>query len=159
MVARHEGGIMKCAATRATVIQALGVLVLLLIAQPAWSAPPPRPDKTLCDFPVLIQASGDQGQRTQLPGGVLIFSGQQTVTVTNVNTGESATYNTSGPTQFDPVTQEVTLLGSSLVLGPKGSTATGDGFLIQTKGQVSFVLNEPIESQVGTFTDVCADLA
>jgi hypothetical protein len=150
---------MKRVATRTTVIQALGALVLLLLAQPAWSAPPPRPDRTLCDFPVLIEASGDQSLRTQLPGGIVIFSGKQTVTVTNVDTGESATYNTSGPTQFDPATGEVTLLGSSLVLGPRGSTETGDGFLIQTKGQVSFVLGEPIESQVGTFTDVCADLA
>ena len=33
-----------------------------------------------------------------------------------------------------------------------------DGFLIQTRGQVTFVVNEEIEEQLGTQRDVCADL-
>jgi hypothetical protein len=142
---------MKRQASRATVIKVLGALVLLLLAQPAWSAPRPRPITGLCDFPVTIGAVGEQLERTTLPNGVVIITGRQVATVTNAQTGEAAAFNVSGPVQFDPDANRVTLLGPSLVLG--------EGLLIQTKGQVSFVLNEPIEAQVGTHTDVCAVLA
>jgi hypothetical protein len=104
----------------------------------------------LCDFPVTIEATGEQLERTTLPSGIII-TGRQVAKVTNVNTGESATCNVSGPVQFDPNTRRVTLFGPSLILG--------EGFLIQTKGKISFVENEPIEAQVGTQRDVCADLA
>jgi hypothetical protein len=107
---------------------------------------------TACDFAVSIVQTGEQQERVELPG-VLIFTGRSTVTVTNLETGASRTYNVSGPVQFDPDTQRVTLLGPSLVIEPER-----DGFLIQTRGQVTFVLNEPIEEQLGTQRDVCADL-
>jgi hypothetical protein len=142
---------MKHLATRATVIPVLGTLVLLLLAQPAWSAPRPPSIEGLCDFPVTIEATGEQLVRTTLPSGVMIITGRQVAKVTNVDTGESATYNVSGPVQFDPKTKRVTLFGPSLILG--------EGLLIQTKGQISFIENMPIEEQVGTQRDVCADLA
>jgi hypothetical protein len=73
-----------------------------------------------------------QKERVTLPNGVIIFSGRSTATVTNLDTGASMTYNVSGPVQLQPSTNRVTLLGPSLVVEPDP-----DGFLIQSKGQVT----------------------
>ncbi len=94
-----------------------------------------------------------QKERVTLPNGVIIFSGRSTATVTNLDTGASMTYNVSGPVHLQPSTNRVTLLGPSLVVEPDP-----DGFLIQSKGQVTFVVNESIDEQLGTQRDVCADL-
>jgi hypothetical protein len=145
---------MKRLSTSATVIPALGALILVLMAQPASAKKPDFRAGTLCDFGVSIVQTGVQAERVTLPSGVIILTGQSTATVTNVENGVSRTYNVTGPTQFDPSTGRVTLLGPSIVFEP-----ARDGFLIQTHGQVTFVVNEPIEEQVGTQTDICADLA
>src|SRR5215210_5867317 len=146
------GKIMKRSATRAPMTAALGASVLLLLAQPALAKPPscdPNafcfPAGTLCEFNVQIVQVGVQQERVTLPNGVIIFTGRSTATVTNQDTGASRTYNVSGPVQFDPSTNRVTLFGPSLVLEPER-----DGFLIQTKGQVTFVVNESIDEQLGT---------
>jgi hypothetical protein len=152
---------MKRPATRTTAISALGASALLLLSQPALAQAPACepgaicfPAGTVCEFAVSIVQSGAQQQRVELPNGVLIFTGRSTATVTNKVTGVSRTYNVSGPVQFDPSTNRVTLLGPSLVLEPER-----DGFLIQTRGQVTFVVNESIDEQLGTQKDVCADLS
>jgi hypothetical protein len=143
-----------------TLLRAAGALLLaasalLLLAQPASAQ---KPDTfragTLCDFEVSLVLTGAQPERETLPSGVIVFSGRSTLTVTNEDTQVSRTYNISGPSQYDPATNRVTLLGPSVVLEPKR-----DGFIIYTQGQTSFVLNEPIEEQVGNQTDICADLA
>ena len=152
---------MKRLAIRTAFVQVSCASALLLMAQPASAqAQPCDPDAgcfpagTLCDFEVSIVQTGAQQQRVELPNGVLIFTGRSTATVTNEETGVSRTYNVSGPTQFDPSTERVTLFGPSLVLEPKR-----DGFLIYTRGQVTFVLNESIDEQLGNERDVCAELA
>lgn len=146
---------MKRSTTRNAVIPLACTSALLLLAQPA-SAKDADTFRagTLCDFKVSIVQTGEQQERVTLPNGVIIITGRSTGTVTNVDTGVSRTYNVSGPVQLDPSTQRVTLFGPSLVLEPKR-----DGFLIHTRGQVTFVLNHPIEEQLGTQRDVCADLA
>jgi hypothetical protein len=151
--ARHGGGskIVKRLATRATVIPALGALGLVLLAQPAWSAP----KKSFCDPPAELTVVDGSEERIQLPDGTTILTGKITVTVTS--TEGSATYNISGPTQFDEDTGEVTLLGPSLILVP-GSRGDA-GSLFYNTGRATFTVGEPIEEQVGNLTDVCADLA
>lgn len=146
---------MKRILARATFVPVSCAAALLLLASPA-SAQDTFPAGTLCDFEVSIVQTGAQRQRVELPNGVLIFTGRSTATVTNLGAepNVSRTYNVSGPTQFDPSTGRVTLLGPSLVLEPKR-----DGFLIQTRGKVTFVVNRPIDEQLGTQRDVCADLA
>jgi hypothetical protein len=139
---------------------AIGASVLLLLAQPALAKPSSCPADALCfdagtacEFNVQIVQTGVQKERVTLPNGVIIFSGRSTATVTNLDTGASMTYNVSGPVQLQPSTNRVTLLGPSLVVEPDP-----DGFLIQSKGQVTFVVNESIDEQLGTQRDVCADL-
>jgi hypothetical protein len=151
---------MRRSAMRTTAISALGASALLLLVQPALAQAPECepgafcfPAGTVCEFPVQIVQSGEQQQRVELPNGVLIFTGRSTATVTNLETGVSMTYNVSGPVQFAPSTNRVTLFGPSLVLEPER-----DGFLIQTRGQVTFIVNEEIDEQLGTQRDVCADL-
>jgi hypothetical protein len=151
---------MRRLAMRTAFVQVSCASALLLLAQPASAqAQPCDPDAgcfpagTACEFEVSIVQSGVQQQRVELPNGVLIFTGRSTATVTNEETGVSRTYNVSGPVQFDPSTNEVTLLGPSLVVEPER-----DGFLIYTHGQVTFVVNESIDEQLGNQRDVCADL-
>ena len=144
---------MKRLAIRTTFVQVSCASALLLLAQPAL-AQETFPAGTLCDFEVSIVQTGAQQQRVELPNGVLIFTGRSTATVTNEETGVSRTYNVSGPTQFDPSTGRVTLFGPSLVLEPER-----DGFLIYTRGQVTFIVNESIDKQLGNQRDVCAQLA
>ena len=143
-----------------TILRATGGLLLaasalLLLAQPASAQ---KPDTfragTLCDFEVSLVLTGEQPERHELPSGVIVFSGRSTLTVTNEDTQVSRTYNISGPTEFDPSTGRVTLFGPSLVLEPKR-----DGFLIYTQGQVTFIVNESIDEQLGNQRDVCADLS
>ncbi len=143
---------MKRLAIRTTFVQVSCASALLLLAQPA-SAQDTFPAGTLCDFEVSIVQTGAQQERVTLRNGIIIFTGRSTATVTNEETGVSRTYNVSGPTQFDPNTGRVTLLGPSLVLEPER-----DGFLIYTRGQVTFIVNESIDEQLGNQRDVCADL-
>jgi hypothetical protein len=148
---------MKRLAIRTTFVHVSCAAALLLLAQPASAQPCPEGAVcfragTACDFAVSIVQTGEQQERVELPG-VLIFTGRSTATVTNLETGASRTYNISGPVQFDPSTNEVTLFGPSLVVEPER-----DGFLIYTHGQVTFVVNESIDEQLGNQRDVCADL-
>ena len=144
---------MKRLAIRTALVQVSCASALLLSAQPAL-AQDNFPARTLCDFEVSIVQTGAQQERVTLPNGVIIFTGRSTATVTNVKTGVSKTYYVSGPTQFDPNTGRVTLFGPSLVLEPERN-----GFLIYTRGQVTFIVNESIDEQLGNQRDVCAELA
>ena len=143
---------MKRLATRTTVIPALCALALLFLAQPAWSAPK---SESFCDPPAELTVVDGSEERISLPDGTTILTGRITVTVTS--TEGSATYNLSGPTQFDEETGEVTLLGPSLILVP-GSRGDAGSLFFNT-GKATFTVGEPIEEQIGNLTDVCADLA
>jgi hypothetical protein len=113
----------------------------------------------LCPFPVLIEAKASQFVRTTLPNGVLVITGPGTATVTNTKTGESATFNISGPGQFDPATNRLTLFGQSLIL--EFAKVDGTPFVITTSGQVGFIIDQPIDQPLrGHIShDICAELA
>jgi hypothetical protein len=160
---------MKRVATRTTVIQVLCALALLLLALPAWSAPqvPTGEDFTLtfdagevCDFAIEITGTSAQAARVTLPSGQMVITGPAVATVTN-ETGESVTFNISGPSLFDEETGRVTLRGTNLIIGPSGSSGGDTGFLIFTAGTVSFIMGQPIDEPLrGTvIQDVCAELA
>jgi hypothetical protein len=161
---------MKRVATRTTVIQVLCALALLLPAQPAWSAPkvPTGEPFTLsfgagevCDFAIVITGTSAQAARVTLPSGEIVITGPAVATVRNVVTGESVTFNISGPSLFDPQTRRLTLMGTNLIIGPSGSSGGDTGFLIFTSGKVSFIVDQPIDEPLrGTVhQDVCAELA
>jgi hypothetical protein len=78
--------------------------------------------------------------------------------VTNQVTGESRTYNISGPGRFDPATNRLTLFGQSLIVQP---SSVGTPFLIITSGQVGFIVNQPIDQPLRGHIghDVCAELS
>jgi hypothetical protein len=166
---------MKRVATRTTVIQVLCALALLLLALPAWSAPkvptgqpftllfpdPNVPVGPVCDFPVSITGTSAQAPRATLPSGQMVITGPAVATVTNLVTGESVTFNISGPSLFDEETGRVTLRGTNLIIGPLGSSGGDTKFLIFTAGTVSFIQGQPIDEPLrGTvIQDVCAELA
>lgn len=153
---------------RAVVVPLLSCITLLLAAGLASAAPAVPKGETftflearagqVCSFDVLVTATTNQLVRTTLPNGVLVITGPGTATVTNQETGESATYNISGPGTFDPETGRLTLFGQSLIVQPKN---VGDPFLITTSGQVSFIINQPIDEPLrGHIShDICAELA
>ena len=155
-------------------VAALAALVCLLLAEPS-SAAPTVPKGTpfsfqlpgdgfgpVCDFPVLISGTSAALPRTVLPNGLVVVSGPTAVTVTNVTTGESVTYNISGPGKIDPLTNNVTFYGLNLIYGPEGQSGpSGRKFLWLTSGTVSFTLGQPLFEQdlQGHIIDVCAELA
>jgi hypothetical protein len=149
------------------VIQLIGVAALLLLAQPASSAPTvPNGETTtitfaageVCPFGVEITATSGQMERVTLPNGIVIITGPIVATVTNQDTGASKTYNISGPTQFDPATGRVVVTGPNLIIAPADS---GGPFLIVTSGRVSFIIGEPIDVPLRGHVshDVCAELS
>src|SRR4051794_35307579 len=110
LAAQCGGGMMRRVAIRFLAIPAVGALALL-VAQPAWSAPPGTTTSTflspgdvpaVCDFPVEIAITAAQFERATLPNGAVIVTGPGTAEVTNLTTGESATYNVSGPGFIEP---------------------------------------------------------
>jgi hypothetical protein len=161
---------MKRVATRTTVIQVLCALALLLLALPAWSAPKvPTGEEfelrfgagEVCDFAIVITGTSAQAARVTLPSGQMVITGPAVATVTNLVTGESVTFNISGPSLFDEETGRVTLRGTNLIIGPLGSSGGDTKFLIFTAGTVSFIQGQPIDEPLrGTvIQDVCAELA
>jgi hypothetical protein len=160
---------MKGVAIRAAVTFSVSVVVLALIGVPA-SAAPSVPNgteisfsyETTCDFPVDVLAVSGQLARATLPNGLQVITGPARATVTNRVTGQSATYNLSGPTLYDQATSRVTVFGLNLIGGPEGQVNPGeDPFLIVTAGRVSFVLNQPIDDPLRghILHDVCAELS
>jgi hypothetical protein len=112
----------------------------------------------VCPFAVLITATANQLVRTALPNGDVVITGPGTATVTNKKTGESTTYNISGPGTYDSETGRLTLFGQSLIVQPKN---VGDPFLITTSGQVGFIIDQPIDEPLrGHIShDICTELA
>jgi hypothetical protein len=151
------------------VVPLLSIFTLLLAAGLA-SAAPAVPNSEpftfleakagqVCSFDILVTVTANQLVRTTLPNGDLVITGPGTATVTNQEPGgESATYNISGPGTFDPETGRLTLFGQSLIVQPK---KVGDPFLITTSGQVSFIIDQPIDEPLrGHIShDICAELA
>jgi hypothetical protein len=150
---------------RVMTVPLVSLFALLLVGGPA-EAEPAVPGGTPevvdlgqpCDFQILVEVTANAKQRAELPNGELVITGPGIATVTNVETKKSITYNISGPGKFDPTTSRLSLKGQSLISQPP---EVGDPFLITTSGNVSFIVNQPIDEPLrGHIShDVCAELA
>jgi hypothetical protein len=111
----------------------------------------------ICPFSLRIDITAAQAVRTTLPSGLLLITGPATATVTNTESGESLTYNISGPGTYDPTTKRYTLSGQSLIVQP---SSVGTPFLITTSGRVSFIENQSIDQPLrGHIShNICAEL-
>jgi hypothetical protein len=65
-------------------------------------------------FTVHVEQISGALIRTEVPG-VQVIAGPGIAKVTNLQTGESITYNISGPGTFDPDTNRLFLKGQSLI--------------------------------------------
>ena len=143
---------------------------LLLMAAPGWAAPKlPHADPVVvdlgqpCDFPIEVVVKSEQPDpttdpRAVLPNGLAVVTGPAVATVTNTISGESATYNISGPFKYDPVTNRVFVAGPNLISNEVEGT---EPFLWLTAGKVSFVLGQAFDAPLRghVIHDVCAELS
>jgi hypothetical protein len=111
-----------------------------------------------CPFPLRISGKSAAVVRPGSPNGDLIITGAVAVTVTNLATGESRSYNVSGPTFVDGQTGVQVYRGTALI-GQPVSVNAEDTFLIITRGQWTFDPTTSAHSFRGRIAhDVCAEL-
>jgi hypothetical protein len=144
---------------------AVALLVILAVPTAALAAPKvpgAEPDVLdfpageLCSFPVELTILNGTLPR---PGqGMVIVTGPLTVTVTNLDSGASQTFNASGPT----FNNGQVLTGPAIILQP-ASLNVGEPFLIYHRGRVVFTANNDgiltIASITGKTVDICAALS
>jgi hypothetical protein len=158
-------------AFRAALVPLVAAAVLAQ-AQPASSAPtvpagdtfsfdlPGSGPGSVCDFPVRLSGFSAQEARATLPNGLVVVTGPGVLTVTNLDTKESLTYNISGPSLLDPITGTATFFGTNVVIGPEGQVGPEGPFLIYTAGPVTVTPDQPLaEPPTGVIIqDICAAL-
>lgn len=110
----------------------------------------------VCPFPVLL--SGVDAQRTHDNGGVVLLTGPAVVTVTNLKSGKSMTFNVSGPRLVHPQTGNITFVGQTLILQPTGFVPD-DPFLKFIAGRVEQTAGNRIDNISGRTIDVCQALS
>jgi hypothetical protein len=116
------------------------------------------PAGEFCDFALAAAGTSAASVRPASPGGDLIATGPVALTVTNLETGASRSYNISGPTFVDTATGRLTLTGPALV-GQPASNNAGSTFLVVTAGRWVFTPQNTIYSTSGTIAhDICAEL-
>jgi hypothetical protein len=145
---------------------AVALLVILAVPTAALAAPKvpgsepvvldPFPAGELCSFAVELTILNGTLPR---PGqGMVIVTGPLTVTVTNLDSGASQTFNASGPT----FNNGQVLTGPAIILQP-ASLNVGEPFLIYHRGRVVFTANNDgiltIASITGETVDICAALS
>ena len=108
------------------------------------------PAGEFCAFPV--EGILLDGTKVHEEHGIVFSTGPISATITNLDTGASATYNASGATFVDG-----TLAGASLIGQPK-SRNVGDPLLIIIRGRVTFTENNTIDTSTGKRIDICAEL-
>jgi hypothetical protein len=145
---------------------AVALLVILAVPTAALAAPkvpgaePLELDFTgndrVCSFDVRLTILN--GQREHQGQGTVILTGPLTVTVTNLDSGASQTFNASGPTLVDPRSGALVFTGPSIILQP-ASAGLGEPFLIYNLGRVVFTANNTIASITGKTVDICAALS
>jgi hypothetical protein len=156
---------------RILVLLALCALASMVMAAGASAAPNPNsgrvpveipPDQTVtdvCPFPVAIHVDINKEFSKEHQNGVTIITGRLVVTITNTETGQSATYNISGPvhiTSQDGLETDV-FLGRSLLFSP-------DIGMLVTSGRAATTFDPAtgaftLVSFQGHAEDVCATLA
>ena len=140
----------------------------LVAVQAAQGAPPAVPNGEpfeilspageYCAFPLRISGESAAVVRPGSPSGDLIITGAVAVTVTNLATGESRSYNISGPTFVDAQTGLQVFRGPALI-GQPVSVDPEDTFLIITRGEWTFDPTTAAHSFRGRIAhDVCAEL-
>jgi hypothetical protein len=120
----------------------------------------------LCKYPVQLVVTG-KSKAIELPGDrVFIASPGQEVTITNLKTGEEATFLITGTTHAelqDDGTTEVKVTGLNVVLNPREAKSDEPGIFL-LEGNFNFALKadgteERVFSGTGEVTDICALLA
>ena len=120
----------------------------------------------LCKYPVQLVVTG-KSKFIDLPGDrFFIASPGQEVTITNLKTGEEATFLITGSTHAQVEadgTTEVTVTGLNVVLNPRESNSELPGIYL-LEGNFNFALKadgteERVFSGTGDVTDICALLA
>jgi hypothetical protein len=146
---------------------AFAVALLVILAVPTAVLAAPKvpgaepvelrfPAGELCSFPVLLTIL--DGQRLHQGQGTVILTGPLTVTVTNLDSGASQTFNASGPTLVDPRSGALVFTGPTIILQP-ADAGLGEPFLIYNLGRVVFTENNTIASITGETVDICAALS
>jgi hypothetical protein len=157
--------------SRILVLLALCALASMVMAAGASAAPNPNSgrvpveipsDQTVtgvCPFPVAIHVDINKEFSKEHQNGVTIITGRLVVTITNTETGQSVTYNISGPvhiTSQDGLETDV-FLGRSLLFNPDIGMLVTSGRAVTTfdpaTGEFTLV------SFQGHAEDVCATLA
>ncbi|MDV2976906.1 UNVERIFIED_CONTAM: hypothetical protein Q9R71_06955 [Actinomycetes bacterium ARC8] len=143
-------------------------------ATPAVAAPPSEDvllditfkPKQLCSYPVQLVVTG-KSKLIELPGDrVFIASPGQEVTITNLKTGEEATFLITGSTHAElqaDGTTEVKVTGLNVVLNAREAKSEKPGIFL-LEGNFTFALKEDgseerVFSGTGEVTDICALLA
>ncbi|TCO44906.1 hypothetical protein EV646_10978 [Kribbella antiqua] len=153
---------------RSFALLAVALASCLVAVQAAQAAPPVVPNGEpfeilspageYCSFPLRISGESAAVVRPGSPNGDLIITGAVAVTVTNLATGESRSYNVSGPTFVDAQTGLQVFRGPALI-GQPVSVNAEDTFLIITRGQWTFDPTTTAHSFRGRIAhDICAEL-
>lgn len=120
----------------------------------------------LCKYPVQLTVTGKINV-VDLPGDrVFVGSPGQSVTITNLKTGEEETFLITGSSHIEPQadgTTEFTLTGLNIVLNPRESKSVLPGIYL-LEGNFNFALKPDgtearVFSGTGEVTDICALLA
>lgn len=120
----------------------------------------------LCKYPVQLVVTG-KSKFIDLPGDrFFVASPGQEVTITNLKTGEEATFLITGSTHAQVEadgTTEVTVTGLNVVLNPRESNSELPGIYL-LEGNFNFALKadgteERVFSGTGDVTDICALLS
>lgn len=155
--------------TRSIALLAAALASCLVVVQPAQAAPPAvphgepfeilSPAGEYCAFPLRIFGDSASVVRPGSPNGDVIITGALALTVTNLATDESRSYNVSGPTFIDAQTGLQVYVGPALIGQPVGVSAE-DPFLIITRGRWTFDPSTTVHTFRGKIAhDICAELA
>jgi hypothetical protein len=144
---------------------AVALLVILAVPTVALAAPKvPGAEPIVLDFPAgefcsfPVQLTILDGQRLHEGQGTVILTGPFTVTVTNLSSGASQTFNASGATLVEPRSGALVLVGPAII-GQPASRGVGDPFLIYHRGRAVFTENNTLASITGETVDICAALS
>jgi hypothetical protein len=146
---------------------AFAVALLVVLAVPTAALAAPKlpgvepsvlefPAGEFCSFPVRLTIL--DGQRLHEGQGTVTLTGPFVVTVTNLATGASQTFNASGPTLVEPGSGALVLTGPAII-GQPASMGVGEPFLIYHRGRAVFTQDNTLASITGQTVDICAALS
>jgi hypothetical protein len=141
---------------------AFAVALLAILAVPSAVLAAPKvpgaepivldfPAGEFCSFPVQLIIL--DGQRLHEGQGTVILTGPFTVTVTNLSSGTSQTFNASGATLVEPRSGALVLVGPAII-GQPASRGVGEPFLIYHRGRAVFTENNTLASITGEAGDL-----